>query len=102
MIHVIATIQLKPGTREEFLKHMHWVTPLVLAETGCIEYGAAVDTSTPIAVQVPLRPDVVTVIEKWTDVPALQAHLQAPHMAEYRTRVKDYVDGVSLQVLEPA
>ncbi len=102
MIHVIATIQLNSGTRTEFLKHMTWVTPLVQAEVGCIEYGAAVDTPTPLAVQVPVRPDVVIVIEKWTDLPALQTHLQAPHMAEYRTRVKDYVTGVTLQVLEPA
>ena len=101
MIHVIATITLQPGTRAAFLTHMAWVTPLVRAEVGCIEYGAAVDTPTPLAVQVPPRPDVVIVIEKWADVPALQTHLQAPHMTEYRTRVKDYVTGVTLQVLEP-
>jgi len=30
-----------------------------------------------------------------------QAHLQAPHMGEYRARVKDIVASVTLQVLEP-
>jgi quinol monooxygenase YgiN len=102
MIHVIATIEVQPGTREEFLTHMTWVTPLVQEEEGCIEYNAAIDTPTTIPVQVPSRPEVVIVIEKWVDVAALQAHLHAPHMAEYRTRVKDYVVKVSLQVLEPA
>ena len=102
MIHVIATIELHAGVRDEFLTHMAWVTPLVQAEVGCIEYGAAIDTPTTIAVQVPGRPEVVIVIEKWESVEALQAHLHAPHMAEYRTRVKDYVVRVSLQVLEPA
>jgi quinol monooxygenase YgiN len=102
MIHVIATIEVHPGTREEFLTHLAWVTPLVHAEDGCIEYGAAIDTPTTIAVQVPSRPEVVLVIEKWESVAALQEHLRAPHMAEYRTRVKDFVVKVSLQVLEPA
>jgi quinol monooxygenase YgiN len=101
MIHVVATIELQPGTREEFLTHMAWVTPLVQAEDGCVEYGAAIDTPTTIAVQVPSRAEVVIVIEKWDSVAALQAHLQAPHMAEYRTKVKDFVVKVSLQVLEP-
>ena len=102
MIHVIATIELHAGVRDEFLAHMAWVTPLVQAEVGCLEYGATVDTPTTIPVQVPSRPEVVIVIEKWESVPALQAHLKAPHMAEYRTRVMDYVVRVGLQVLEPA
>ena len=35
-------------------------------------------------------------------VAALQAHAKAPHMDEYRTRVKDLVKKVTLQVLQPA
>ncbi len=101
MIHVIATIDLAPGKRAEWLTHFRWVTPLVRAEAGCIEYAAAADVPTGLAVQVPLRPDVVTVVEKWADVPALQAHLSAPHMAEYRTRVAGLATKVTLQVLEP-
>jgi quinol monooxygenase YgiN len=52
--------------------------------------------------QVPLRPDVVTVVERWDSLDDLRAHLQAPHMLEYRQRVKDLVAGVRLQILEPA
>ena len=48
-----------------------------------------------------LRADVVTVVEKWQSLDHLTAHLAAPHMMEYRVRVKDYVTRVSLQVLEP-
>ena len=78
------------------------ITPLVRAEDGCIEYGAAVDTPTPLAAQSPPRPDVVVVVEKWASVAALQAHGQAPHMAEYRQRVAGLVEGVVLEILEPA
>ncbi|MGL6094376.1 MAG: putative quinol monooxygenase [Fimbriiglobus sp.] len=101
MIHVIATIELAAGKRAEWLTHFRWVTPLVRAEAGCVEYAAAADVATGLPVQPPLRPDVVTVVEKWSDVPALQVHLAAPHMAEYRVRVAGLVTKVTLHVLEP-
>lgn len=101
MIHVIATISLHPGVREAFLKHFLWVTPLVRAEAGCLEYGATIDEPTPLKSQELIGPDQVVVVEKWENVAALQAHVAAPHMAEYREKVKDHVKGVVLQVLRP-
>jgi quinol monooxygenase YgiN len=102
MIHVIATITARPGTREHVLDAFRWVTPLVRAEDGCIEYQATIDVPTTIAVQDGPRPDVVTVVEKWASVEALYAHSAAPHMSEYREKVKDYVLSVRLQVTEAA
>jgi quinol monooxygenase YgiN len=102
MIHVIATVDVVPGRRSEFLTAFRANVPNVLAEDGCIEYGPAVDLATPIAVQIPLREHVVTIVEKWRDLAALQAHLTAPHMIAYRSKVKDLVAKVTLQVLEPA
>lgn len=101
MIFVIATIEVKPGKREAFLAEFHKNMPNVNAEKGCMEYGPTVDVKTDIKAQVPLRDNVVTVVEKWESLQALHAHLAAPHMATYRERVKDYVVGVTLQVLEP-
>ena len=102
MIHVVATITLNPGVREPFLDVFRWLTPIVRTEAGCIEYQATIDVPTTIAVQDGPRADVVTVIEKWDSVEALYAHSAAPHMTEYREKVKDYVVGVKLQVTEPA
>ena len=101
MIHVIATVELVGGTRESFLEAFHENVSNVLAEDGCHEYGAAADIPTGISVQTPLRDHVVTVVEKWRDVEALKAHLSAPHMVAYRERVKDFVKGVTLQVMQP-
>ena len=101
MIHVIATLELRPGTRTAFLEEFARLAPEVHAEAGCIEYAAAVDVATPLAAQLPLRPDVVTVVEKWADVPALEAHQRAPHMEAWRARVRDQLAGVTLQVLTP-
>jgi quinol monooxygenase YgiN len=101
MVHVIATIDLAPGTRDRFLAEFLKLTPLVRAEAGCVEYGAAVDEPTAIPVQELVGENAVIVVEKWESVDALQAHLSAPHMADYRTRVKDFVRGVKLRVLRP-
>lgn len=49
-----------------------------------------------------MRENVVVILEKWESLAALKAHLAAPHMAEYRQRVKDLVAGVTLQIVEPA
>jgi hypothetical protein len=65
----------------------------VRAEDGCLEYGAAVDVPSGLAVQPPLRPDAVIVVEKWSSLPALEAHLEAPHMAAYRVAVADMLMG---------
>lgn len=102
MIHVIATISVKPGARAEFLRHFNDNVPNVLAEDGCIAYGPATDISSGIPVQMPLRDDVVVVLEQWAGLDHLYAHLKAPHMAVYRENVKDLVVSVELQVMEPA
>jgi quinol monooxygenase YgiN len=102
MIHVIATIRTVPGRRDEFLTAFRQLVPLVHAETGCIEYGPAVDLSTAIDRRSAVREDVVTVLEKWASVAALEAHLAAPHMLRFREQAKDFVAGLELRVLEPA
>lgn len=102
MIHVIATIQLASGKQAEFLDHFHALVPLVRAEAGCLEYGPTTDVATGLPAQPAVRADVVVVVEKWESLPALQAHLVAPHMLVYRERVKELVQGVELRVLQPA
>jgi quinol monooxygenase YgiN len=101
MIHVIATVELWGGKREAFLAEFRRVVPLVRAEAGCLDYGPAIDVPTGIEVQVPPRENVVTVVERWESLGALRAHLAAPHMQEYRARVKALIAGVRLQVLQP-
>jgi quinol monooxygenase YgiN len=44
----------------------------------------------------------VTVIEKWSDLAALEAHLEAPHMERHRERVRALVRDVMIRVLAPA
>jgi len=101
MLYVIATIELKPGRREEFLAAFRAVAPRVHAEAGCLEYRLTEDVATGFAAQGPVRPEVLTIVERWASLEHLRAHLAAPHMVEYAARVKDLRRGVSLQVLQP-
>lgn len=101
MIYVIATIELREGCREAFLDIFRRNIPNVKAEKGCISYEPTVDLDSGLPVQIGLRDDVVTIVEAWEDLDALQAHLKMPHMAAYRENVKDLVHQVSIQVLKP-
>ncbi len=101
MINVLATIEVKPGCRDKFIEIFKANVPNVRAEDGCIDYFPAIDVPTGLPPQT-MNDNAVTVIEKWADLAALRAHLEAPHMATYREQVKDLVDNVSLKVLEEA
>ena len=102
MIHVIAAIEIAPGKRDEYLELFAQLVPKVLAEEGCIAYGPTIDFDSGFGAQIPMRDNVVTVVEQWEDLAALRAHLTAPHMADYKQAVKDIVVGLTLQVLQPA
>lgn len=102
MIHVIATVEVAAGKRDDFLAEFHKIVDTVRAEEGCLEYGPAVDARTDIDAQQAPRQNVVTIVEKWESLDVLKAHLAAPHMAEYRERVKDLVVNLTLHILEPA
>ena len=101
MIHVIATIELHPGKRDAFLAEFQKIVAPVRAEEGCLDYGPTIDAVTDLPAQGAVRDNVVTVVERWSSVETLKAHLVAPHMMEYRPKVRDFVKVVSLQILQP-
>ena len=99
MVSVIASIQIKPGTRREFLEIFKANVPSVRQEIGCIEYFPAVDVNAELPQQVRSE-NLTTVIEKWTTVTALRDHLDSPHMHTYRKKVEDIVESLTLRVVE--
>ena len=101
MIHVVAVVTAKPGKREEILRHFRANVPAVLAEQGCIEYGAAVDADTSLPIQTKWGPDSFVVIEKWESVEALKAHGAAPHMAAYGAKTRELIASRVIHVLSP-
>ncbi|MCY2992267.1 MAG: putative quinol monooxygenase [Planctomycetota bacterium] len=102
MIYVIATIEVAAGQREMFLSEFRQLVPLVLAEEGCLDYGPAIDLETNLTPPPAVRENVVTILEKWESIEALERHLIAPHVVQYRVKVKGLVVGTSLRILRPA
>ncbi len=102
MIHVIATIKLKEGSRDKFLAILKDNVPRVLAEKGCRGYTPTVDVESGIPVQAAPRADGVTIIEAWDSLEDLRTHLKAPHMLSYREKVQGLVKNVGIHVLSPA
>lgn len=96
---VLARIQTHPGKRAAFLAEFAQVMPLVHAEEGCLEYQPTIDLPTDLSRQTNLGDDVVMIVEKWTTLAALQAHLDAPHMHAYRPRVQPLIANSQLHVL---
>jgi len=99
MIHVIASIQVKEGKMSQFMKVFKTNIPNVLEETGCIEYVPTIDLPSGLPPQ-ELNPNIATIIEKWQSLDDLKAHLTAPHMLDYKEKVKNMVEGMSIKVLE--
>ena len=102
MFHVVAVLTARPGKREEVLEHFRANVPNVLAEKGCIEYGAAIDADPALPVQKKWGPDTLLVIEKWESMEALAAHGAAPHMTAFGAKVKDLLAGRAVHILSPA
>ena len=101
MIHVIATIKLRPNAREHYLTILKKNVPKVKAEAGCLEYEPVIDIDSGLPFQGTIRDHVVTIVEAWESLEHLLAHLQTPHMRSYRDAVASYVKKVSVQVMAP-
>jgi quinol monooxygenase YgiN len=102
MIHVLAMITTKPNQRAAVLALFNANVPAVHAETGCIEYGAAIDSENPLPFQTAFGPDTFVVVEKWESMEALKAHAAAPHMVAYGKATKDLLANRVIHVLSPA
>ena len=80
MIHLVVTMQVKPGSSQAFLDLFARVRPAVLAEAGCVQYQLFADL--PGGTQAP-DPDCFTLLEQWESEAHLKAHLAAPHMKTF-------------------
>ena len=74
MIYVIASIEVKEGAKEEFLKIFKANVPAVKAESGCIMYQPTVDFDSGMDAQKHIPDNVVTIIEGWACVDYLAKH----------------------------
>jgi quinol monooxygenase YgiN len=102
MIHVIATVNTKPGCRDKYLEILKGNVSNVKGEAGCLVYEPTIDMETDIEIHKKTGDETVTIIEAWDSVDSLKAHFQQPHMLSYREKAKDLLESVSILVLQPA
>ncbi len=100
-VHVIALITAKPGKRDEVLAMFKANVPAVLAEDGCIEYGATIDCA-DAGFATKYGDDTFVVVEKWASIKALGAHATSPHMKEYGAKTKDLLADRVIHVMSDA
>ena len=101
MIHVVAVITAQPGQRAAVLEAFKANVPAVLAEAGCIEYGATVDAQGMPPSKGTFGEDTFVVVEKWATLDALKEHAVTPHMVAYGAKTKDLLASRVIHVLEP-
>lgn len=84
MIVVAGSARIRADKRDEAIAASKKMMDATRTEPGCREYryGFAVDD-----------PDVVMVFEEWEDQAALDAHFQAPHMAEFMVVLGEIIAG---------
>lgn len=101
IVHVMAVITAKAEMRAQVLAAFNENVANVLAEDGCIEYGATIDTPEVGDFQSAFGPDTFVVVEKWQSLEHLKAHIASPHMAAYAAKVKDMLANRVIHVLSP-
>ena len=99
MIYGVVSVRVKPGKREEYIALFKTIAVKVRAEKGCLQYITAVDFKVGLPIQV-FEENVVTILEKWESLEALQAHLAAPYMAEFFQKEGALVEGNVLKMLQ--
>ena len=84
MIIVAGTIPIRADKREEAIEAALWMAEQTNQEEGCISYAFFADLKDP---------NLFHIFEEWESGEALAAHFEAPHMAEFRQRIPNFVAG---------
>lgn len=86
MIVVKGEVRVKPDRQDEVIGALHGLIESTRAEEGCAVYVFARDVADP---------NLVHVFEQWAGEEALNAHMAAPHLAEFMTAAAGAVESAS-------
>jgi quinol monooxygenase YgiN len=101
MIYGVVSVRVKEGKLQEWLELFKANAAKVREEKGCTQYFSLVDIDANIPIQT-FEKNVVTVLEQWESVEALHDHFDAPHMAVYFEKEKEFVEDVTVKMLQDA
>lgn len=78
MIIVIARAEVDPARIAELRPALDAMMRATWEESGCLSYSMAIESETD---------GVISIVERWQDEAALQAHFATPHMAAFEATV---------------
>lgn len=84
MIVIAGSIPIKPETRDEAVAAALEMAAATQKEEGCITYQFYSDLA---------NPNTIFIFEEWEDAESLAAHMETPHMAEFRKVLPNVVAG---------
>ncbi|MBG1232843.1 putative quinol monooxygenase [Aestuariivirga litoralis] len=90
MIYVVATITTLPGQSPALISGARVCIDATRSEAGCISYDYVRDTE---------NPDIVLVVERWSTREALAAHMQTPHLADWRKARQPLVKSTKVEII---
>ena len=93
MIFVIATLQMKPGSLDDLLEAAKPCIEATRKEAGCISY----DFNQSLT-----NENQLVFVESWKSRADLDAHFKEPHMAVWREKGAQYLEGRSIQIIDAA
>lgn len=84
MITLIATMKVKEGKKDEVLKLFGELVPKVREERGTTGYVVCQDGATP---------ETLTIVERYADMEAIQAHSSSVYFKEFSKAIAPLLDG---------
>jgi quinol monooxygenase YgiN len=93
MIYVIATMILKPGTRDKVLAAAKPCIEATRKEAGCIFYDLNVSQTDP---------NLLTFVERWESKDHLAAHAKTDHIKAWRAASGEHVASRVIEIITPS
>ena len=90
MIHLIATLTIKPGSLAAVTEAVQPCLKATRAEEGCISYDLHVDVNDDTR---------LVFVERWKDRAALNAHFHAPHLKAWREAGGQYFTSRHIEIV---
>ena len=92
MIYVIATLTLKPGSRDLLLEPARACIAETRREAGCISYDLLASVT---------GADTMVFVERWESREALTLHSKQPHLAVWRAACAPHLIARTIEIVHP-
>lgn len=93
MIYVVATMNIRPGTKEKVLEAAKPCIEGTRKEAGCISYDLNASLTDP---------NVLVFVERWETREHLGAHFNAPHLQAWRKASAEFVVSRTVEIITPS